>query len=245
MIPLVTFGPVLAFAAWGQYSASTFGLFRYFLLAIPMVICIALVVWTPSGTAGGPWSVPTRSGAVGAVVLCASVFVGFPVTVRAARNDRISNQQLQFVVNALLHPGRLPAQEQRYRQGLATDRLLADYFDSRELPAGSVLMDSFATWGIWLNSADTKQFRVTSDYDFKAALNRPWKYGVTYLVVTNPASTDADAINIRHPTLWHDGAGFSRLVLTMMNGASDDDRFRIYRVTGPPQSSLEPQGVGP
>lgn len=244
MVPLVTFGPVLAFAAWGQYSASTFGLFRYFLLAIPMVICIALAFSTPSMTDDRPWRIRTRSGALGSLVLCASVVIGFPVTVHAARNDRISNQQLQLVVNALLHPGRLPAQEQRYRQGLATDRLLADYFDSRTLPAGSVLMDSFATWGIWLNSSDTKQFRITSDYDFKAALNRPWKYGVTYLVVTNPASTDADAVNIRYPTLWNDGAGFSRLVLTMMNGASDDDRFRIYRVTGPPQSLLRPQGPG-
>ena len=240
VVPVVTFGPVLAFAAWGQYSASTFGLFRYFLLAIPMVICIALAFWTPGGGTRRAWAVGTRSGALAAVLLCVSVVVGFPVTVRAALNDRISNQQLQFVVNALLHPERLPAQEQRYRQGLATDRLLADYFDRQRLPAGSVLMDSFAAWGIWLNSADTKQFRVTSDYDFKAALNRPWQHGVTYLVVTNPASTDADAINIRYPTLWNDGAGFSTLALTVMNGASDDDRFRIFRITGAPRTVLSP-----
>ncbi len=244
VVPVVTFGPVLAFAAWGQYSAATFGLFRYFLLAIPMVICIALAFWTPGNSTRPTWAVGTRSRGLAAVVLSASILIGFPVTVRAALNDRISNQQLEFAVNALLHPGYLPAQEQRYRQGLATDRLLADYFDRQRLPAGSVLMDSFSTWGIWLNSADTKQFRVTSDYDFKAAVNRPWKYGVTYLVVTNPASTDADAINIRYPTLWSDGAGFSTLVLTAMNGASDDNRFRIYRVTGPPRSLLEPREAG-
>ena len=161
-------------------------------------------------------------------------------TVKAALNERIGNQQLKFVVESLLHPERFPAQEQRYRQGLATDRLLADYFDRQRLPDGSVLMDSFAAWGIWLNSADTKQFIVTSDYDFKAALNRPWDYGVKYLVVTNPASTDADAINIRYPTLWTDGAGFSKHVLTMMNGASDDDRFRIYQIIGPPRDALSP-----
>jgi hypothetical protein len=242
VVPVVTFGPVLAFAAWGQYSATTFGLFRYFLLAVPMVICIALAFWAPGPSTRRSWAVPTRSGGLATVLLCTSVLIGFPVTARAALNDRISNQQLQLVVNALLHPGRLPAQEQRYRQGLATDRLLADYFDRQRLPTGSVLMDSFAAWGIWLNSADTKQFRVTSDYDFKAALNRPWQYDVTYLVVTNPASTDADAINIRYPTLWNDGAGFSTRVLTMMNGASDDDRFRIYRVTGPPRTVLSPTG---
>jgi len=183
-------------------------------------------------------------GALRTLLLCASIAIGFPVTVNAALNERIGNQQLKFVVESLLHPERFPAQEQRYRQGLATDRLLADYFDRQRLPAGSVLMDSFAAWGIWLNSADTKQFIVTSDYDFKAALNRPWDYGVKYLVVTNPASTDADAINIRYPTLWNDGAGFSKHVLTMMNGASDDDRFRIYEITGAPLDALSPPLAG-
>ncbi len=240
VVPVVTFGPVLAFAAWGQYSATTFGLFRYFLLAIPLVICVALALWTPSDSPARPRAATTAAGHVAGVTLCASVVIGFPVTVHAAMNDRIGNQQLKFVVDSLLHPGRFPAQEQRYRQGLATDRLLADYFDRQRLPVGSVLMDSFAAWGIWLNSADTKQFIVTSDYDFKAALNRPWEFGVTYLVVSNPASTDADAINIRYPSLWNDGAGFSKLVLTMMNGASDDDRFRIYQITGAPRTVLSP-----
>ena len=240
LVPVSTFGPVLVFAAWGQYSATTFGLFRYFLLAIPLVICVALALWTPCGSPGPAWAVTTRAGRLGAATLCASIIIGFPVTVHAAQNDRIGNQQLRFVVNSLRHPESFPAQEQRYRQGLATDRLLADYFDRQRLPAGSVLMDSFAAWGIWLNSADTKQFNVTSDYDFKAALNRPWEFGVTYLVVSNPASTDADAINIRYPTLWNDGAGFSKLVLTVMNGASDDDRFRIFQVTGAPHTVLSP-----
>lgn len=240
LVPVLTFGPVLVFAAWGQYSATTFGLFRYFLLAIPLVICAALALWTPCDSPGPAWAVTTRAGRLGAVTLCASILIGFPVTVHAALNDRIGNQQLKFIVNSLLHPESFPAQEQRYRQGLATDRLLADYFDRQRLPAGSVLMDSFAAWGIWLNSADPQQFIVTSDYDFKAALNRPWGLGVTYLVLSNPASTDADAINIRYPTLWNDGAGFSKLVLTMMNGASDDDRFRVYQVTGPPRTYPSP-----
>ena len=52
LVPLVTFGPVLGFAAWGQYSSATFGLFRYFLLAIPMVTCIALTCWTPTPSSG-------------------------------------------------------------------------------------------------------------------------------------------------------------------------------------------------
>jgi hypothetical protein len=35
-------------------------------------------------------------------------------------------------------------------------------------------------------------------------------------------------------------AGFSKLVLTTMNGASGDDRFQIYEVTGAPRLILSP-----
>ena len=48
LVPVLTFGPVLVFAACGKYSATTFGLFRYFLLANPLIpICAALALWTP------------------------------------------------------------------------------------------------------------------------------------------------------------------------------------------------------
>ncbi len=48
LVPIGAFGTVLAFAAWGQYTGSTFGWYRYFMAAIPMVIVIALAFWTPT-----------------------------------------------------------------------------------------------------------------------------------------------------------------------------------------------------
>jgi hypothetical protein len=51
LVPIVTFGPILAFAAWGQYTSTTFGWFRFYLLAIPLVVCVALACWTPTATA--------------------------------------------------------------------------------------------------------------------------------------------------------------------------------------------------
>jgi hypothetical protein len=245
LVPVATFGPVLAFAAWSQYSSMTFGWFRFYLLAIPLVVCVALVCWNPPGEPRARWIAGTTASRLGAALLCGSVVIGFPVTVRAMLNERIGNQQLQFGFNSLLLPQDYPADEQWYRRLMVNDRQLADYLDRKNLPDGAVLMDTFNTWGVWLSSANPKQFRVTSDYDFKATLHRPWQYGVTYLLVSNPSSTDADAINIRYPTLWEDGAGFSELVLTVLNGAGDDDRFRLYRVTGPPESLLGPRNAGP
>ena len=51
---------------------------------------------------------------------------------------------------------------------MVDDRVLADYLDRQRLPAGSVLMDTFNTWGC-IDPARPNQFVITSDYDFKAA----------------------------------------------------------------------------
>lgn len=237
LVPVVTFGPVLAFAAWGQYSSATFGWFRFYLTAIPLVVCIALALWKPAAGSRHRWGVETPAARVGAALVALAVAVGFPVTVSAMLNERIGNQQLQFGLNSLLHPQRLPAQEQWYRRLMVNDRLMADYLDSQQLPDGAVLMDTFNTWGVWLSSARPTQFIITSDFDFKAALNRPWDHGVNYLVVSNPAITDADALNVRYPTLWQDGAGFSRLIYAT-RGFAGDERFRVYEITGPPVSAV-------
>ena len=239
LVPVLTFGPVLAFAAWGQYSATTFGLFRYFILAIPMTVCIALGFWTPADSPRSAWTTETSSGRLAAALLCASILIGFPVTASAMLNERINNPPFQGGFTSLLHPQRYPAQEQWYRQMATNGRLMADYLDRQRLSEGSVLMDTSYTGLVWLSSVNPKQFVVTSDDDFKAALNRPWEYGVTYLLVSNPSFTNADAVNLRYPTLWNDGAGFSKLVYSM-SVANNEERFRIFEVTGPPRTVLSP-----
>ncbi len=242
LAPVVTFGPVLVFAAWGQYSATTFGFFRYFLLAVPLVVCIALACWTPPGCPRRPWLTETGASRIAPALLCGSILVGFPVTVHAMLNDHIDNPPLQAGFTSLLHPDRYPPQELPDRRLMVNERLLADYLDRQRLPDGAVLMDSAYTWGTWLSSANPTQFIVTSDYDFKAALNRPWDYRVTYLLVSNPSITGADALNVRYPALWKDGAGFSRLVYAVYGiyGTSGEELFRLYEVTGPPRNVLSP-----
>ncbi len=103
------------------------------------------------------------------------------------------------------------------------DRLIADYLDALHPPAGPVLIDTFAGWSIWLYSDNPKQFVVTSDYDFPAALNRPWENGIRYILISNPAFNDApDAISLRYPTLWSDGAGIGRLVYSAVGATGQE-----------------------
>lgn len=245
VVPVAVIAPILAFAAWGQSSSVTFGYFRYYLLAVPLVICVALALSNPRipGIAAvhGPVPADRRARRFGAALLCASVLIGFPVNVVASLNERIGNQPLQFGFNSLIFPCRFTSEapdQVVYRRLMVDDRLLAGRLDRLHLPDGSVLTDTFSSWGVWMSSANRKQFLITSDFDFKAALNRPWEHQVRYLLVGNPAINEADALNVRYPALWNDGAEISRLVYTI-NGADGAERFRLFLVTGPPPRSTQ------
>ena len=113
------------------------------------------------------------------------------------------------------------------------DRKVAEFLDRKKLPDGSVLMDTFSGWAIWLASDDPRQFVVTSDYDFTSDLNRLWESGIRYVVVSKSDLTVPDAINLRYPSLWDKGFENATLVYSA-NGPMGTERRRIYRIDGPP-----------
>jgi hypothetical protein len=242
LVPVATFGATLTFAAVAQHNSLTFGWFRFYLLAIPMVICIALTCWAQPRQRAF-----TRGNWPAATLLGASLVVAIPITTPLIVDEDIAYGQLESGFVSLVDPLGYPPQEQPARRRLVSERQLAQWFDSHDLPDGSVLMDTFLTWGIWLSSDHPKQFVITSDYDFVAALNRPWDFGIRFIVTTNPDSNVPDAINRRHPTLWADGAGIARLVYAA-DGPTSDEMFRVYRMTGRPvppgrENPLSPVGA--
>jgi hypothetical protein len=241
LVPIAAFGPVLLFAAWGQYSQTTFGWFRFYILAIPLVIVTALQCWTPAREAVRTWRLGSLPAKLGAALLIASLIIGIPITTMGMMDDDITdNNQVMIGIASLVDPARYPPEEQMYRRMGNDDRLLAAYLDRKNLPDGSVLADTFEIKVLWLASKRQKQFVITSDYNFLAALNRPWDHGVQYIVVTNPAHSAAqDAITRRYPTMWADGAGIGELVHSAV-GAAGEARWRIYRVVEPTPTSPSP-----
>ncbi|MET0473787.1 MAG: glycosyltransferase family 39 protein [Mycobacterium sp.] len=240
-VPVAVLGAVLIFAAWGQYSATTFGWFRFYILAVPLVVVVALVCWRPGAAAVGRWHPLSFPSALGAGLLTVSMVVGIPVTTRSLLDEDItSGNQVILGVASLFDPQRYPPEERWYRRMGDDDRMLAKYLDGQNLPDGSVLADTFQIKLLWLASTHPRQFVITSDYDFTAALNRPWDHGVRYIVVTNPAGNAAlDAINKRYPTLWADGAGIGTLSHSA-DGPFREERWRIYRVDEPPENHYRP-----
>lgn len=223
VVPVAVFGGALVFAVAAQAGSATFGWFRYYLLAVPMVICVALACWH-------------RVKRPSVLLLTAALVVTIPFTGRLITNEDVADGHLESGFASLVDPQGHPPAEHPARRRLISERHLAQWFDAKDLPPGSVLMDSFLTWGIWLSSTDPKQFVITSDYDFTATLNRPWDFGVRYIVATNPRLNVADAVNRRYSSMWDDGAGIADLVLCA-DGPTRDEMFRVYRVTGRPATA--------
>lgn len=242
LVPVVAFGSTLAFQAWGQYNQTTFGWFRFYLPAVPMVIVVALCCWTPGlAFADTRWWPQSWTGRLGSGLLTASLLVGIPVTALATLNPRINNSVQGMGIISLLKPGSYPrAEEHDYRRINDEDRLVADYLDRHNLPAGSVLGDTFEMFPVWMASENRGQFVITSDYDFSAALNRPWQFGVRYILVSNPVIGAApDAINTRYPTIWTTGAGLGNLAYVAASPLGGQ-RWRLYEVVEPPQTKKRP-----
>jgi len=222
LVPLATFGTVLAFSVWGQHSGTTFGFVRYYVAAIPMVIVVALACWRPAPAPSRP----------GAVLISLSVLVAIPVTAASMLNPVIGNHQLLFGISSLLGRSGTAAADPWFRRLSVDERLIADYLDRKSLPEGSVLTDTFTTWGLAQASENPRQFVITSDYDFGPKLNRPWATGVRYIVITHGGNATLDAINQRYPTMWTNGAGIADLVYSG-RGAFGQEQYRIYRVHRP------------
>ncbi|ULE35458.1 hypothetical protein K3G64_03165 [Mycobacterium sp. IDR2000157661] len=239
LVPVATFGAMLAFVVWGQFTGNTFNLFRYYLPAIPLVLVIALALWTT--TSGPPrWRrLESRLKRLGVVLVCASAVIGVPVTSRSMFNANLGVRQQLAAVTSLFGGGQ-DAYAQPTRRIGYDDRLVARHLDRKNLPPGSVLMDTSTSWLVWLASEDPKQFVITSDFDFTTALNRPWDMGVKYFVISNPRSSAASAIQLRYPTMWADGAGIGELAF-QVDGTNNEHRWRVYRVVEPTPTALAPR----
>ena len=115
----------------------------------------------------------------------------------------------------------------------ATERRIAEYLDAKGLPRASVAVDTASGFAIVARSQRPLQFIETADPDFTQAVNAPTRHGVRYLLTVPPTGRgEADALNLRYPTLFEDGAGVAELEVEARNDAPDQPDWRLYRVLG-------------
>ena len=107
---------------------------------------------------------------------------------------------------------------------------VAAYLDSLDLPEGSVITDVAYSFPIVLASRKPKQFVITPDRDFKEKLINPVEGRVRYALVTDPASSTADAVALRFPGIYEDGCGVATLKREWRDGRGAS--WRLYAFNG-------------
>lgn len=158
-------------------------------------------------------------------VMLSTAFVGW----RGMLNPGIGTAT-EEQLNAVFYPAENPIKLSPY----ANSDYIATYLNRLHLSEGTVLVDTYVGWNVWMTSSNRKQFVITSDHNFVPALNAPYQKGILYILVSDPLQDGAvDAVNRRYPTLYKNGAGIATLVLSVPAEGSNEpwkNSWRLYKV---------------
>lgn len=244
IVPLAMYGAVLAFQTYSYASGSTFPFLRFYIVAIPLTACLAMLAvpergYAPAKRPGrfAPAVVtePPRRRGWPAYVPVALVFA-FTVPAAAGAMSQPDYAPQEYALGAVLAPdpdnvSDRKAVERRIAATFSTERDIAGYLDSLELPDSSVITDTVYGFAVVAASQRPKMFVVPSDPDFAALLNDPVGRGVEYLLAVPPTGRGvSDALNVRYPTLYGTGADISALELEIPNDGDSQPTWRLYRV---------------
>lgn len=96
---------------------------------------------------------------------------------------------------------------------------------------GTVLMDSFLAFPLYLTVAQPDRFVITSDLDFKDTVKNPVGK-VRYLIIPKPQELGlSDALNVAWPTMFETGADIATLVGQIRTSTSVSSyEWRLYEV---------------
>lgn len=254
MFPLLIFGAVLAFQAYSYAAGSTFGFLRFYILAIPMAATMALLLlparactitkrrgkYAPNQSLS-PARHPTPRHRISKapkwpafVVSALLLAVTVPSSAWGMSKPHYAPQE--YALGAVLAPEpdnvtARKATEHRIAATFSTEREIARYLDSLDLPDGSILTDTVYGFAVVVASTKPTTFVIPSDQDFTAILNAPSANNVRYLLsVPNTGRGESDALNLRYPTLYETGADIATLALEVPNDGEDQPTWRIYEV---------------
>ena len=243
--PVAVIGAVLAFQILTYARGSTFGFLRFYMTVILLAAVVALLAVparaiVPTRRLGPRAALPEidrrprRSTAVLAVSAVVVMAVSIGSTAVGMSSPHYAPQE--FALRSIVDPqpdsvDQRHLDAQRVVRSFSTERALAQWLDAQQLPEGSVICDTVYGFAVVAQSTRPKQFVIPSDQDFTEILNNPADHGVQYmLAVPRSGRGESDALNIRFPTIYENGAQISVLVLEAPNDGSDLPDWRIYRV---------------
>ncbi|WP_006245120.1 hypothetical protein [Mycolicibacterium tusciae] len=252
IVPVAIYGAALMFQAVSYATGSTFPFLRFYIVAIPLAACLAMLA-VPDG-ALAPAKRPGKYAPIppvgpqpqrrswAAYVPVATVFaVAIPVTAWGMGQPKYAPQE--YALGAVLAPdpdsvSERKAIEHRIAASFSTECDIAHYLERLNLPEGSVITDTEYGFAVIAASDNPRTFVVPSDPDFTTALNEPALHGIKYmLAIPREGRGTADALNLRFPTLYDTGADIATLELEVPNNGDSQPDWRLYRV-----NEISPEG---
>lgn len=237
---ILVFGSVLAFTALAFLTGRTFGWLRYYIAVIPMLFVLAGCALSQDPLAGRRSKRATSSrrerlraasrpiaSAVGTALILAATALSIPSAARTMLDPELNrgDDGIQFL--SLMRAG---ASEDADVTAYDAGGAVARYLDDKGLPTGAVLVDVASGLSVVLHSADPKQFVITTDRDFEAALADPVAFDVQYLLVPAPQGQH-DALTSEYPGLYQNGAEIADLEWEFDPPGMFD--WRLFKVTSP------------
>ena len=244
--PLSIFGAALAFQSVTYALGGTFGFLRFYIIAIPFAATMALLA-VPDGVFVPPIR-PGRHAAPASPVPATRIRAGyrpvaalFAVSLIAAGWAMVQPRYApqEYALESIVDPepdsvSPKRADENRIVRTCGTERAIARYLDTLDLPDSSVITDTVYGFAIVAASRKPKMFVVPSDPDFVRILNDPTNRGARYLLAVPPTGRGkSDTLNKRYPTLYDNGADVATLELEVPNDGDGQPDWRIYRVNDP------------
>ena len=246
-VPILLYGAVLAFQTYTYATGATFPFLRFYIVAIPFAATLALLA-VPDGAfvtpkrrgryAPGPATVSTtRPARISYATVALAFAIGIPVTAWGMSLPNYAPQE--YALGAVLRPDPYDtsprnAVERRIAATFSTEREVAAYLDSLDLPDSSVITDTVYGFAVVAASKRPRTFVVPSDPDFTKLLNDPSAHGIKYLLAVPPTGRGiSDALNQRYPTLYETGSDVATLELEIPNDGDSQPDWRLYRVNEP------------
>ncbi|MGJ6126168.1 ABC transporter [Mycolicibacterium sp. Y3] len=245
-VPVLMYGAVLAFQTYAFATGATFPFMRFYIAAIPLASTLALLAVPEGGlaepTRRGRHAPPTDTAAphrsrVGYVAVAMLAAVAVPVAGRGMMSPHYAPQE--YALGTVLSPdpnsvSPQKAVERRIVATFSTEREIAKYLDSLDLPDSSVITDTVYGFAVVVASENPRIFVVPSDPDFVELLNDPSTHEIKYLLSVPPSGRGAsDALNQRYPTLYDTGSDVATLELEIPNDGDSQPDWRLYRVRDP------------
>jgi hypothetical protein len=247
MVPLLVYGAALAFQMFSYATGSTFPFLRFYIVAIPLSACLAILA-VPDGILAAPTrrgryapaqpnavlKTPRRPSRLAYAPVALVFAVTVPVTAWGMGQPKYAPQE--YALGAVLSPqpdnvSVRKATEHAIAASFSTERQIARYLEKLNLPESSVITDTVYGFAVTAASTQPKTFVVPSDPDFVTLLNDPQNNGIHYLLAVPPTGRGlSDALNVRYPTLYDTGADIATLELEIPNDGDSQPNWRLYRV---------------